>query len=108
MWGSVTLQWPAAAGESLGRRLPSTSLTGFEKVRRSGLAGEICVAGAGLATTTGLWEAGNQLTVWGAPRRSQLRAALATSIVPAAVVRWIATVSALGESVWRASCPAGP
>ena len=61
-----------------------TSATGFEKVRRSGVAGETAAPGGGLAATLGELLAGNQVTGCGGLSRSHGRAALETRTVPAA------------------------
>ena len=46
----------------MGRAEPRTFATGFEKVRRSGVAGETAAPGGGLAATLGRLPAGNQVT----------------------------------------------
>ena len=82
VWLLTSCQCPGVLGESRGRADPSTSLTGCENVRWSGVAGEICAPAAGRVTITGEREGGNQLTSVGGPTVSQRRAATATSVVP--------------------------
>ena len=79
---SGSLQLPATAEVKCGRAAPSAWPTGRENVSRTGSSGEIGAPAAGLASTTGSREAGNQVTRTGSPRRSHGRTALATSSVP--------------------------
>ena len=75
-------QLPGSAGESRGRRVPSTSLTGLENVSVNWRLGPITLPGVGLASSCGYGNAGNQLTRTGAEGRSHVRAAAATSTAP--------------------------
>src|SRR5271170_2429577 len=84
VWLSACRHVPDAPEERVGRAEPRTSATGFEKVRRSGVAGETAAPGGGLAATLGRLPAGNQVTGSGGLSRSHERAALAIRTVPAA------------------------
>ncbi len=64
---------------------PVACFSGSENVSWMRESGEISCPGAGLTSTIGSVETGNQLTRTGSPRRSQLRAALEISAVPEAV-----------------------
>ena len=106
---SSSRQLPGSAGESRGRRLPSTSATGLENVSVNSRFGPISVPGVGLASSCGYGRAGNQFTRTGADGRSQVRAATATSTAPVGCVplatRPIGTAALAAGRAGAAACP---
>jgi len=82
VWLSLWRHEPAVAGDSVGSEEPISFVTGSEKVRVIGAAGERVEPGAGLAITTGALDGGNQVTVSGEPSFSHGRTAALTSALP--------------------------
>ena len=82
-------QVPEVRGETGGSTFPSTFPTGLEKVSVIFVFGVILVPGLGVATAVALAPAGNQV-ICVTVGISQVRAATATSAVPAALLssRW--------------------
>src|SRR6185437_9697675 len=82
--GSGVDHRPGTVGTSVGRRLPSTCVTGAEKVSVIGASGLVRTFGPGEASTTGRLALGNHVTRTGSPSVSHGRAAAAIVTDPAA------------------------
>ncbi len=84
-WVLFCCQLPSVLGDMAGCEDPRTLSTGFEKVSVIFVSGLIVLPGEGLAIALASAPAGNQETAAGVGR-SQVRAAPATAIVPAAAL----------------------